>query len=167
MLYSTGSRELLNRASSKQIEAVDFTHQFVSRDTCSISTIDHFVSNQQVILATKEAGVIHHPENTSNHSPIFASIDAGSLHVDVENSKTIPRTCWSKATEEAKAKYKDTIATKLNLLLVPDCIHCTDFHCSAHKEEISNYTIEVLEAVEAAARETLPFSGIGSRCKSK
>ena len=142
-----------------KIQAVDFTHQFISNKTCAISTIDHFVSNHQVLLATTEAGVLHHPENTSNHSPIFVKIDAGSLQVDVEQCTSSPRTSWTKATEEEKSRYKVTVPSKLSELQVPECISCTDLHCHDHFDAIADYTIEVLKSVEAAAKDSLPVSG--------
>ena len=153
--------------SNSNIQAVDFTHQFVSKNNCSISTIDHFVSNQQVLHATTEAGVLHHAENTSNHSPIFVKIDVGQLKVDVEECTPSPRTSWTKATDEAKTKYKTSIASKLNDLQLPECLDCINLHCNIHKDAIGIYTLEVLEAVEAAAKESLPVSGGGGMSKSK
>ena len=120
-----------------------------------------------MLLATTEAGVLHHPENTSNHSPIFVKIDAGSLQVDVEQCTSSPRTSWTKATEEAKSRYKVTVASKLSELQVPECISCTDLHCHDHFDAIADYTIEVLESVEAAAKDSLPVSGGDTRSNSK
>ena len=144
---------------SDKIQAVDFTHQSASNNIRSISTIDHLVSNHQVILATKEAGVLHHPENTSNHSPVFVKLDVGSLRVDVEEVVPLPRTSWAKASEEAKIKYKAEIASKLDNLQVPECIDCMNLHCQVHADMIADYTTSVLECIEAAARESLPVSG--------
>ena len=55
-----------------------------------------------------------------------------------------------------------TLAEKLNNIVTPACIHCTDVHCEAHTIELEDYTMEVLEAVESAAGECLPVSGGGN-----
>ena len=151
---------------SDMIEPVDFTHQSFNNGSCSISTLDHFVSNEIVISAVQEAGVIHHPDNTSNHSPIFVKINAGNLKVDVCKTQSPPRTSWTKASEEARLEYVNTVAAKLQEVEIPACINCSDMHCTAHKDDITSYTIDVLEAVECAARSSLPTVG-GSSTRSR
>ena len=94
---------------SNQIQVVDYTHLFVSNNVSSSSTIDHFVSNQRVLDATTDAGVIHHAENNSNHSPIFMKIDVGKLQVVVEKCVSAPKTSWAKADEDAKTKQNTKI----------------------------------------------------------
>ena len=78
------------------------------------------------------------------------------------------RVNWAKASEEAKEKYTKTLANKLNSVLEPDCVKCLDLHCQVHTEELEDYTMSVLEAVESAAKECLPSSGGGGgECSSK
>jgi hypothetical protein len=140
---------------------------FVSENTSSFSTIDHFVSNCRGYAATTEAGVIHNAGNTSNHSPIYAKIDVGQLKVDVEQSKSISRTSWSKASEDNKAAYIEAVSNKLNAVNIPDCVNCTNLHCTIHSDQIDKYTLEVLESIESAAKENLPSTGGGGHASKK
>ena len=87
-------------AYSTNIQAIDYTHMFVSENSSSFSTIDHFVSNNQVLNAITEAGVLHNSQNTSNHSPIFVKIYVGHLQVNTEESKSSLRTSWAKASRD-------------------------------------------------------------------
>ena len=150
-----------------KIQAVDYTHHSVSNNISSVSTIDHLVGNNRVLLATLDAGVIHHPENTSNHSPVYVKFNAGSLRVDVEEFSSLPRTSWSKASDEAKNRYRANLTAKLGDLQLPRCIFCTDMHCNEHTDSISDYTIAVLESVETAAKDSLPVSGPGPSTRGR
>ena len=49
---------------------IDFTHFQETNGMTHVSTIDHFVWNRTIDNNILEAGVIHHCENLSNHSPI-------------------------------------------------------------------------------------------------
>ena len=148
-------------ANNNKIQSVDYTHLFVSENNVSTSTIDHFVGSSRVVNCITEAGVIHHAENTSNHSPIFVKLDVGHLHVSVESCTPNPRTSWSKASEEAKNKYRAAVATKLQGIQVPESNNCNNLHCKEHTDMIANYAVGALEAVEAAAVESLPVVGGG------
>ena len=46
----------------------------------------------------------------------------------VEDCKATKKTNWDKASEEAKAKYAETVAEKLNNLDLPSCLNCTNLH---------------------------------------
>ena len=118
-----------------------------SDNNMSTSIIDHFAGNSRVLNSVAEGGVFHHAENTSNHSPIFVKLDVGNLQVSVESCKSSPRTSWSKASDEAKSKYRDAVATKLRCLQIPESLNCNNLHCKEHSDMVSNYTIGVLEAV--------------------
>ena len=65
---------------------VDFTHQQVNNGLTSVSIIDHF-SNVPLYDIVKEAGVIHHGENPSNHSPIYVSIQFEEIDRNKEKAK--------------------------------------------------------------------------------
>ena len=83
------------------------------------------------------------------------------MQTSVEKCRSVPKTSWGKADEESKIKYKESVSAKLNSLQVHHLNHCRNLHCSEHTEDIFNYTVDVLEAVEAAARESLPVVGGG------
>ena len=67
---------------------------------------------------------------------------------------------WDKANEDAKLMYKESLSDKLNKIVIqPDCLGCQDLHCKAHAEVLEDYTMEVLEAIESAGKESLPLVG--------
>ena len=113
---------------------VDYTHCSVARGVASYSTIDHFGASQRVYNAICEAGVIHSGDNTSNHSAIFVKINVGKLDLTLETPSAPVRVSWSKANTDAQAKYKSTLAEKLNSLVLPDCVSCEDLHCKDHSD---------------------------------
>ena len=112
-----------------------------------------------------EAGVIHSGENPSNHSPIYTKLKLDSIDICTKSAKNTRKVSWSKASEEAKKNYINTVTSKLNSVPVPGCVHCMDLQCSVHTEELEDYTMNVLEALESAAKECLPSTGGGSNNK--
>ena len=73
---------------------------------------------------------------------------------------------WNKSNNETKENYLENLRQKLKSISVPECINCLNYPCQEHYEELETYTINVLEAVEAAGKETLPtIGGISSRKK--
>ena len=98
---------------------------------------------------------------------MYVKFNAGNLRVDVEECSSQPRTSWSKASDEARNRYKANVAAKLEELEIPGCIFCMDLHCNEHTDSISDYTTAVLESVEAAARDSLPVSTPSTRGRCK
>ena len=145
------------------INQVDFTHCQIQQRQISTSVIDHFVGNNMVYNLIEEAGVFHSGENPSNHSPIFAKLKLNNIDFSTESIKSSKRVNWSKASEEAKQYYHNTVTEKLNSLTIPACVQCMDMQCKDHTEEIEEYTMNVLEAVETAAQESLPSTGGGTK----
>ena len=122
----------------------------LSENIVSTSTIDHFVGNQIVASSITEAGVTHYSENMSNHSPIFVKLDVGLLSVSTEVPIRQERAYWKKASEEERNHFKDGLANKLNSLTVPACVTCQNIHCKVHSIDIENYTMNIIEAIEAS-----------------
>ena len=131
-----------------------------------ISTIDHFVGNDLIHKSVTEAGVIHSGENPSNHSPIFSKIKLDGVDKSREKVRSRKRVNWDRSSEEARANFSVTLSKRLELLKVPECVHCRDIHCSAHTEQMENYTMAVLEAVELSSQECLVSSGGGQQGRS-
>ena len=50
--------------------------------------------------------------------------------------------------------------------MIPECVSCQDFNCTNHTEDMEEYTMAVLEAVEGASKECLPSTG-GGQSKGK
>ena len=126
------------------------------------STIDHFVSNDIVLKSVTEAGVIHSGENPSNHSPIFVKLQLNGIDPSTEKSKCPKRVNWNKASEQAKINYSESLNQMLANINTPACISCTNVHCTTHTMELEDYTMQVLEAIEAAAKQCLPLTWGGA-----
>ena len=140
---------------------VDFTFSHNMNNRLTTSVIDHFVSNEILFATALETGVIHSGENPSSHSPIFAKFSVADIDSSREEIRSTKRVNWSKASEEAKQLYMETVTSKLSGVQIPACVECTDMHCGAHTEDIEDYTMAILEAVEKAAQECLPCTGGG------
>ena len=147
---------------SGKIDNIDHTYFFTSEHVTATSIIDHFVCNTPVHQAITEAGVVHEPDNLSNHSPIFVKLVINDLSTNIKGSYSEKRTSWTKATLENKMNYKEVVANKLSSIKVPNnCLYCADLHCRHHSTAIKDYTASVLEAIEDSAKETLPSTGGG------
>ena len=75
---------------------VDFTfcHENENQVT-SLHTLDHFLVLERSRPHCQEAGVLHHPENLSDHEPIYAIIDCPEASSEsIEDP--IPRFDWEK-----------------------------------------------------------------------
>ena len=151
--------ENTDQAATHLIHDVDFTFQQVNNGQTYLSTIDHFAGNEVLYDSVYEAGVIHSGENPSNHSPIFTKIVFNNIDTGKEQVKIRKRVNWNRSSEEAKTIYSANLAAKLDQVDVPDCVKCRDIHCSIHTDQMEEYTIAVLEAVEAASQECLASSG--------
>ena len=58
------------------------------------STIDHFLSNERFYSSVTKAGVIIHPDNMSDHLPIFSKFDMDQLNLEVEGLTGTPKPSW-------------------------------------------------------------------------
>ena len=141
------------------IHEVDFTYQQTNNGQSNESIIDHFISNAALYNTVKEAGVIHHGENPSNHSPIYARFELGNIDRSKEKAKSKRRVNWGKSSEVAKSNYSATLTTKLAKVEIPECTYCRNVHCMDHMEQMEDYTMAVLEAVQEASQECLACSG--------
>ena len=150
-----------NQDPNHLIQEIDFTNCQTKNGQMSTSTLDHFVSNELVYNCTVEAGVIHSGDNPSTHSPIFVKLKLGNIDFSTEKLKSSKRINWSKASEESKQNYISTLNVKLSSIHIPDCVQCDDMHCGDHTEQLEEYTMDIMETVEKAARECLPTTGGG------
>ena len=54
---------------------IDFTHEFEKDQTTFTCNIDYFFWNANLNNKVLEAGVLHLPDNLSDHGPIYCKID--------------------------------------------------------------------------------------------
>ena len=145
---------------------IDFTHTYESEGSTFVSTLDHVYMTEVIRETVQEAGVIHDPDNSSNHEPIYCVIESLSVNKTTNKSATYqPRPSWRMASEEEKDQYKYKLDINLQTIMVPAQIsECCDPHCkdTEHLEAIDWLSAEVLKAVQRAGEETLPFPKAGS-----
>ena len=142
------------------IQDIDYTHLHFSNDVPAYSIIDHFVVSPQVYNVTREAGVIHSGDNPSNHSPIYIKLSVDMLDLQLEANTSQPRSSWEQATTDAKVEFKSNLAAKLRgLEMSTELIDCQDMHCKDHSDHLEEYTMNVLESMESACKESLPSVG--------
>ena len=103
----------LTLASAWDRHLVDFTFIYNdANDASHVAVIDHFFWNQLAEQAICDTGVLHLPENTSDHCPIYCTIDFDLVIVDKatkQNKNASVKPCWKKATEEQNWGNDDVI----------------------------------------------------------
>ena len=151
--------ENTDQAQNHLINEIDFTYQHLNNGEIFLSTIDHFASNRVLYNSVIEADVVHSGENPSNHSPIFAKVALDFDTRGTETAKSERKVNWEKSTSESKDLYFKSLSTKLEQLSTPECVECRDVHCIIHTDQLEEYTMSVLEAVQTAAVECLACTG--------
>ena len=121
------------------------------------STIDHFFWNASTGDGVIDAGVLHLPDNLSDHSPVFCIMNSGmveKLSSQAHPAKTKTYPCWKLATDSQKIGFNNELQSRLQRLKVPSCVTaCTNAHCKneEHKHEIDSMMLDVLHSLESAA----------------
>ena len=141
---------------------VDFTHFQENNGNTHVSILDHFFWNEIIGNNVKEAGVIHHCENLSDHSPIYCLLDVEidpTTEVKTETPPPNLKPSWRLATKEQKDSFPTILNDKLSTFSIPYSIkNCTDVKCRDvdHCEKADDFISKILECIEEAASETLP-----------
>ena len=139
---------------------VDFTCTYEREGKTFMSTLDHFFLNEQLMSNVEDAGVIHHPDNTSDHEPVYCIFKSIIITQSVTTAApSQPRPVWKRATREEKEFYSYLLDTRLSNVMVPVQVsECRDLHCTdtEHLEAIDWFTAEVMEAIQTAAETALP-----------
>ena len=150
---------------NERIEPVDFTFMNTTCEPFAFSTIDHFILSPRMLNGLVSAGVIHDGSNLSNHSPIHVTFEVGKIDLRIHNYVPRTKVLWEAASGEAKHTFKRTFEEKLDAISIP--CECTDIHCKSeeHKEQLEEYTISVLKAMEDAGIECLPSSSSAKKKK--
>ena len=72
---------------------IDYTHACEVNEVTFTSTIDHFVWSEGIDSNIIDAGVLHLPQNLSDHCPIYCVVKVGGLsarpRVDLETKKDL------------------------------------------------------------------------------
>ena len=145
---------------------VDFTHTYEREGNTLILTLDHFCISEQLSARVLDAGVIHHPDNNSDHEPVYCVLQ--SITLSLSSSQPVAskaRPSWKNASNEEKEIYKFVLERKLEAIMIPTEIsECKNLHCKIeqHIEAVDWFSSEVLEAVQLAGEQTLPCPKTGS-----
>ena len=148
------------------IPLIDYTYLSSAGGVQVRSTIDHFACSRSILPIITEAGVLHSGDNTSNHSAIFAKLTVGNIKEQADHVNSEKKVDWDKSSEQARVAYKDRLTVLLDDIACPACITCSDLHCKVHAQDIEDYAIDILEAVEGAAKDCLATKG-GRTCTSR
>ena len=151
---------------------VDFTHYHEVNEITHTSTVDHIMWDEATNDTIDSAGVVHIPENSSDHCPIYCEMNLS--HINPEETpirKPAPsKPSWSKATQEQKDDFKNHLENALLKIKIPEpLLDCSDVHCDdpAHTEAADNIIADILLSVEQVAYDKLPVPATQSLKKKK
>ena len=142
---------------------IDFTHCHDQLGMSYTSILDHFFWNEKLDHGVLDAGVIHHPCNKSDYSPIYCVIESEAVVNEV--SKAVmrkPRPSWKRSNIDEKEHFKELMEVKLRSLDIPHAVRsCKDIKCKdlTHRQDLDKYIIDLLEMVQDAAEASLPTPG--------
>ena len=157
----------LGLQSSWELFQIDYTAAQEMLGRTFTSVLDHFAWTPMVGSSVVDAGVLHLPDNSSDHSPIYCTVNMSAInHTDTSPKAATPRPSWKRASPEQKLEFKADLTDKLARIYTPvSALSCQNVHCKdpKHREDLDSYTLEVLETVQAAAEETLPTPATSNR----
>ena len=151
--------------------SVDFTCCHELLGVTHVSTLDDFFWSERLNSILTDAGVIHHPDNTSDHSPIYCVLDH-PVDAQPKSSpvKKKPRPSWKKATNQQKDSYKNMLESRILQLVTPVSLTtCKDVKCRDpdHKKELDSFTMDLLETVQDVAELNLPIPNVNNNEQKK
>ena len=120
-----------------------------------------FFYNEITKRSVLDAGVIHLPDNLSDHCPIFCTVDVQSIEFDKSSklkAEYKPKPSWKRASEEEKGNYKRRLEDQLSSLHVPESLYCMNVKCqdTNHCNDIDDFITDILEFVQSSATDSLP-----------
>ena len=153
---------------------IDFTCiNNVNDENVVTSVIDHFFYSSEISKLILDAGVIHSPDNRSDHCPVYCVLSCLNTKLDSSDvSRKPPKPSWQSSTAAQKDHYRSELELRLSCITVPpSLLQCKDVSCknSDHCDLVDQLTQDVLEAVQYTAEECLvcPGGGTGRKEGSK
>ena len=140
---------------------VDHTHISEIDGKSFTSTIDHFAFSESLDGKIEDAGVLYLPGNTSDHHPIYCTIQEKCLKTQSRISfSTVPyKPSWMKTTAEDRDTFHVNHAE--NSTKMPASVNCcNNVHCddANHLQSCDNRLVQLLECISDAAMSSLPGS---------
>ena len=151
---------------------IDFTHYQDRIEGTHTSTVDHIFWNEESHENVCDAGVVHIPENTSDHCPVYCVVKTGKMEIssNPSNIPSPPKPSWKKASPEEKAIYKTNLEVGLSSINLPESLtSCRDVHCSnpSHSDDADKAIIDILECIEKTSFDCLPVPLPSKKKKSE
>ena len=150
---------------------IDFTHCVDQLGVSHTAILDHFFWSEAMCEAVTDAGVIHLPDNKSDHCPIYCTLRPQAIQLEFsESARQQSKPSWKKATSEQKDDFKAILEEKLSQLVTPvSLIHCRDTQCRdiEHTNDLDQFTVNLLETVQEVAEMCLPVPGTSSSNSSR
>ena len=138
----------------------DFSCTYEREGVTHVSLLNHFFLSKDLLGKVVEAGDLHHPDNSSDHEPIFCVIKSLVLTQSViEKNRFNPKPSWKSASNQQKEEYKMMLENRLNSIVIPTMLsECEDVHCQdpVPKKALEWLAAELLEGVQDSAEATLP-----------
>ena len=135
----------------------DFTHEHTIDGTTYVSTIDHIFWNPNLREHVTEAGVVHVPENTSDHHPIYCRLNYSNIGPKIEENDEdiLSKPSWKRSTNDQQNKFVDELKNKLEKLSHIE--ECHNPYCKAetHVTMCDELMLNILETIEMTARNNL------------
>ena len=144
---------------------VDFTCVHEANEVTSVAKLDHFFISRNLQNLVDDAGVIHHPDNKSDHCPIYMVLNNLEIHQEVnEKRRAKPKPSWRRASLKDKENFQLSLNERLGSVQCPDSVkQCRDTKCSneLHKDQLDWFGAEILNTVQEVAEASLPIPKTG------
>ena len=140
---------------------VDFTHVTEREGSTYTSTIDHFFWNEGFRQHVEDAGVLHVPENMSDHSPVYCKFSLPDSEKTEGVASGVKRKIpsWKKATDSERLSFTSELETRLKAIDLPmNALRCRNVKCNnhIHRAQVDDLMSQLLSALEDTASETIP-----------
>ena len=135
---------------------VDFTHVCEKDESSYTSTIDHFIWSENMDDSITDSGVLHLPNNFSDHCPIFCKIKVNGLKLlaDAVKPNYKPKPSWNTTSPDQKSNFSDKLEQALTHVAIDkSLIECKDVHCKDqnHHKHSDNAMSDILKSVDTMA----------------
>ena len=152
--------ERLNLRSLWEHHDVDIAH--VHTDLKSVSTIDHFICKERLLLFVASARPVHVGDNPSWHAPIMLMLKMGELPAKMQCEAAIFRQpAWYKVTTADCEAFKNDLNMKIEAVAVPNCLQCQNVKCKdeSHSVDRDGFMLDLLSSVIDSSHATIPIVG--------
>ena len=98
----------------------------------------------------------------SRDSPILLRVNVSAIPGKQQESSWLPKKpAWYKATLVDIDNYKTDMVARMQSLLVPNSLECSDPHCTdnSHSSERDNHVLDILCNIVESSHTTLPLAG--------